>query len=192
MALVTSNQKVVPAQLLVLAAIHFDGPQHGYKLHQKIQSWAADEWADVKTGSVYHALAALKRQGYLTVAGAQTSREGPQKNLYTLTKTGKQHLLELLRTALMHTDLKILSAGIACMRLLPRTEVLELLRQNLQSQLTVQAHVRSLPTQNSLEKPTYNPELVKIWVAYHDSCTDSVTALIKRLEDGEYSFGDEH
>jgi DNA-binding PadR family transcriptional regulator len=52
-------------RLLVLGIVRGYGRAHGYRVGNDLVSWGADEWANVKWGSIYHALRALTQSGFL-------------------------------------------------------------------------------------------------------------------------------
>ncbi len=87
-------------QLLVLGVVRTSQPVHGYDVRRTLLTWRADEWATVNPGSVYHALKALTRDGFLRIA--ETSRRGsrPERTTCELTTDGETEFLTLLRESL--------------------------------------------------------------------------------------------
>ncbi len=52
-------------RLLVLGVVRVHGQAHGYRAGRELMDWGAEEWANVKWGSLYHALRKLSEQGRL-------------------------------------------------------------------------------------------------------------------------------
>lgn len=180
------------ARLLVLGVLRRHGKIHGYRIHQELMAWSADEWTSIKTSSIYHALNTLARQGMIGLTPSEDDLQGPQRTIFTLNSSGEAEFFKLLEQALQDTNLKTLAAGIAFMELLPRQRVLELLRINASAQTEAQAYVHKIPTAHSISTPALNPELVRLWANYHDSCANTVIGLIGRIEAGLYAFADDN
>jgi DNA-binding PadR family transcriptional regulator len=117
-------------RLLVLGVVAGHGTAHGYVVHNELTSWGADEWANVKWGSIYHALRQLAKEGKLEALPAD---DGSGRVDYRLTPAGQEAFESLLRTALSdagpHAD--FLAAGLPFLATLPRAEVIELLERRL-------------------------------------------------------------
>lgn len=53
----TVNRETMSAtRLLVLGMVRLYGRAHGYRIGSALESWGAHEWANIKWGSIYHAL----------------------------------------------------------------------------------------------------------------------------------------
>ena len=75
--------------LLVLKTLG-QGPQHGYGIAQKILL-SSRQTIDVQQGSLYPALHRLERKGLVTSEWRE-SDAGRMARIYSLTKSGQQHL----------------------------------------------------------------------------------------------------
>ncbi len=95
---------VSPTRLLLLGAVGIFEPVHGYFLRRELMSWHADEWANLNPGSVYNALRALAREGFLEEVGTETHGGRPARTTYRLTSEGETEFLRLLRNALWHVE----------------------------------------------------------------------------------------
>src|SRR5690606_35597363 len=84
-------------RLLVLGTVRIFGTAHGYLVHNELTTWGADEWANVKWGSIYHALRQMATKGLLdsTVTDDHLGRVD-----YTITPAGDEEFFRLLRSAL--------------------------------------------------------------------------------------------
>jgi len=86
----------MPIQHAVLALLA-DGPGHGYELRSEFQESVGPQWGELNIGHLYQVLDRLVRDGLVTrTSVAQTER--PDKNVYRLTKSGRQELERWLET----------------------------------------------------------------------------------------------
>src|SRR4030081_1520190 len=115
-------------RLLVLGIGRGYGRAHGYRVGNDLLSWGADEWANVKWGSIYHALRSLTQAGFLL-----DHDEVPTRTDYELTERGEQEFMRLLRDALRrpHPRPDLVGAALAMLPSLPRAEAVALLRERL-------------------------------------------------------------
>ncbi|MBN9360076.1 MULTISPECIES: PadR family transcriptional regulator [unclassified Devosia] len=112
-------------RLLVLGAIREGGASYGYAIQQTLDDWQVRTWTRLHSGSVYHALQQMTKEGLLAVDAQQPGNRGPGKTLFTLTAMGEAEFLSQLREALASFDLIELSAGVAFVDCLPATEARE-------------------------------------------------------------------
>ncbi|MGH3566084.1 MAG: PadR family transcriptional regulator [Pseudonocardia sp.] len=86
-------------RLLVLGIVRGYGRAHGYRVGHDLLSWGADEWANVKWGSIYHALRALTQSGFLLDHNDILGRTD-----YELTERGEAEFIRLLSDALRRPE----------------------------------------------------------------------------------------
>jgi DNA-binding PadR family transcriptional regulator len=72
------------------------GPQHGYTLRQRYDTWFA-AGRPLKSAQVYATLQRLARDGYVDLAGIEAG-EGPDRRVYTITPAGVGELQRWLDT----------------------------------------------------------------------------------------------
>jgi DNA-binding PadR family transcriptional regulator len=72
-------------------------PVHGYDVRRELESWHADEWANVAPGSVYHALRRLAQEGLLAEVATERVRGRPARTTYRVTEKGEHEFNDLLR-----------------------------------------------------------------------------------------------
>ena len=84
-------------RLLVLGAVRFMQPVHGYEVRRELVSWRMDEHANIKPGSVYGALRTLEKDGCIAVHDRNSSDGRPEKTSYMLTGEGEKEFQLLLR-----------------------------------------------------------------------------------------------
>ncbi len=115
-------------RLLVLGIVRGYGRAHGYRVGTDLLSWDAGDWANVKWGSIYHALRSLADAGLLL-----DHNDVPGRTEYELTERGETEYLRLLREAVRrpHTRPDQLGAALAMLPSLPREEAIRLLGERL-------------------------------------------------------------
>ena len=181
--------------LLVLGAIHRRGRTYGYQVRADLESWGAHEWANAKSGSIYHALKAMVGEGLLRARDQSSDAGGPRRTEYELTAKGRAEYRARLRRALAARDarLDLLAAAVGLIDDLPRAEALELLRRRAESMdawhSSVTAH---LPRGANLEKWGPVGEVVSLWLHTAQSRAEWTRQLIGRLERGLYRMADDH
>lgn len=106
------------------------GPVHGYDVRRALLARGATEWANIAPGSIYNALKTLVREELLEVIGTDRQGARPERTMYQLTKAGEQEFTRLLLENLRESRLPNhpLLAGLAFLPLVPRAELLTLVR----------------------------------------------------------------
>ena len=176
-------------RLFVLGTIRRRGIAHGYLVYRDLVSWRVETWTSVKPGSIYHAIAQLELQGFISPTDSgQGAKLGPSRTEYKLTPPGEDEFTSLLETALKAIDVEILAAGISFMEMLPRERVITLFYERLSTLQAIPAFLRSFPTEPIPSVPSRHPELIDLWVGYIESAITNTQNLIKALESGRYAF----
>ncbi|MDA0566239.1 PadR family transcriptional regulator [Streptomonospora sp. S1-112] len=181
-------------RLLVLGMVRSFGPAHGYQVRRELLSWGADTWANVKPGSIYHALRQLLKGGMLRSAGVEESGEGPERALFEVTAAGEEEFFRLLQEALSDAEAKpeYFGAAITFMTALPRSRALGLLRFRLEGLEKARRTAESLlGTEVMGYKPAHVYELFRSWVVAAEANEAFTRELIERLEGGAYSMAGE-
>lgn len=124
---------VPTTRLLVLAVVRMMQPVHGYDVRRELLSWRADDWANVKPGSVYGALKTLQRDGFIAVEGVGQDGARPERTTYRLTSDGAKEFAELMRYALYTTEQPKLPyyATVALFPYVPREDVIAALKSRI-------------------------------------------------------------
>ncbi|MBG0828432.1 PadR family transcriptional regulator [Planomonospora sp. ID67723] len=74
---------------VLLLGVLLDGPLHGYEVRRRLEMWAADGWANVAYGSIYHGLGKMADEGLLH--RVEEGRGG--KTLYEITEAGRAEFM---------------------------------------------------------------------------------------------------
>jgi DNA-binding PadR family transcriptional regulator len=173
-------------RLLVLGVVRGYGRAHGYRVGNDLLSWGADEWANVKWGSIYHALRALTQAGFLL-----DHNDVPGRTDYELTERGEAEFMQLLRDAVRRPQPRpdFLGAALAMLPSLPRAEAIRLLQERLTTLEGTRDKARAQI--DALVDPPHVQELFGLWEHNAVSSADWTRGLIERLEAGAYLMAGE-
>ena len=84
-------------RLLILGALRFMQPTYGYEVRRELESWHAEEWANIAYGSIYFALTKMADEGLLTVLETDRVGKRPARTTYGMTERGEAEFQRLLR-----------------------------------------------------------------------------------------------
>jgi DNA-binding PadR family transcriptional regulator len=178
-------------RLLVLGGVRMYGRAHGYRLGVDLLARGVEQWANVKWGSIYHALRKLASEGLLT---ATQIEEWPGRVDYEITVRGEAEFFRLLRDALRRPDHhpEMLAAGVAMLPALARDEAVALLNERLATLEQERGEiVRTLDRPGPSDLPDHVRELYCLWISFADSQVGWTRGLIERLEHGAYVMAGE-
>lgn len=176
-------------RLLVLGCVLGHGRAHGYLVMNDLLSWGTHEWANVKPGSIYHALRQLAKRDMLT---ATDNADVPGRVDYQLTDEGREEFFRLLGEALVEVSTRpdLFYAGLGFMIELPRERAIELLAERCQ-RLEQWRDELDPYTADEAANPSHIGELVGLWMHTTTTNLEWMRHLIGRLEQGHYIFADE-
>jgi DNA-binding PadR family transcriptional regulator len=121
---------LTPMALAAMELLH-DGPKHPYEIHQTMQEREVWRLLKLTTGSLYHAIERLERDGL--IEAVETSREGrrPERTIYQLTDAGRDAFAERLRALVAEpaTEYPLYAVAIAFLHTLDRSDALVQLRR---------------------------------------------------------------
>jgi len=177
-------------RLLILGLVRGLGTAHGYAIHNELVSWGAAEWANVKWGSIYHALRQMEKEGKLVQANADG---GAGRIDYAITAAGEEEFQRLLRKALRDRSTRpdLLGAGLAYLPTMRRDEAIALLKERVAETEEGLAELAEGISHLPSAAPAHVGELFGYWrtTAEHDAAW--ARGLIGRLERGDYVMCDE-
>lgn len=162
------------------------GRTHGYAIGTELLSWGAGEWANVKWGSVYHALRTLTRDGLL-----RDFCETSHRTEYEITERGEAEFTTLLRDSIRapRPRADYLGAAMAMLPALTRAEAIALLRERLAALAT--ARDKAQAQLDGWVDPPHVMELFGLWTHEAEADIDWTCGLIGRLESGAYAMAGE-
>jgi DNA-binding PadR family transcriptional regulator len=117
-------------RLMILGLVKWMQPVHGYDVKRELDSWQADEWANIAPGSIYHALRKLAEDGLLEAVATEQVGSRPARTTYRITPKGDLEFQELLRRYWWELTAPIdpFLAGFSFLPALPRGEAAAALR----------------------------------------------------------------
>src|SRR4029453_226615 len=83
-------------RLMILGLVHWMQPVHGYDVRRGLESWEAEEWANIAPGSIYHALRKLTEEGMLEEVATEQVGARPARTTYRVTPKGDTEFEDLL------------------------------------------------------------------------------------------------
>ncbi|SDM94965.1 PadR family transcriptional regulator [Allokutzneria albata] len=178
-------------RLLVLGVVRAYGRAHGYLVRNELVSWGAEEWANIKWGSLYHALRQLDKDGLLDHVDIP---EWPGRVDYFLTDKGEQAFHEMLREALRTPEHRpdLLVAGVALLPALTREEAISLLLLRIEAlEQEREEKARFTARAGGGEAPEHFRELTGLWVHAADRGVEWTRDLVERLRAGAYVMAGE-
>ena len=117
-------------RLMILGLVKWMEPVHGYDVKRELESWQADEWANIAPGSIYHALRKLAEEELLAEVATEQVGARPARTSYRITPKGNREFEELLRRFWWQFSAPVdpFQAGFAFLPELPRDEAVAALR----------------------------------------------------------------
>jgi DNA-binding PadR family transcriptional regulator len=181
-------------RLLVLGVVRGYGQAHGYQVRRELLSWGAEYWANVKPGSIYHALKKLAKDGLLAEVANEEGEAGPDRLVYALTPDGETEFTQLLTKAFSSTNQgnEEIFAATTFLTALTRQHAIGLLGYRLRAmQGSLDNARRSVASNAETGKPTHVSELFRHWEYTAEAEVRWTQQLIERLEAGEYVMADD-
>ncbi|MEY7973011.1 PadR family transcriptional regulator [Saccharomonospora xinjiangensis] len=183
-------------RLLVLGVVRMHGMAHGYVVRRELLSWAADKWANVQPGSIYHALKKMNAEGLLAhVDTADGDR--PDKVTYELTADGERYFDQQLATMLAEVRQDpsanyAFAAAVAFLPALTRARATSLLEYRLTQLKGELANLDvALSEGENWGHPRHVSALYRLWRAHVEADTTWTRDLLDRLGAGEYVMADD-
>ncbi|GAA2557721.1 PadR family transcriptional regulator [Winogradskya consettensis] len=191
---------VDPTRLLVLGATRQEQPATGYAIMRELTSWGVQEWASVNPGSIYGALRALVKDGFVaevTDKVATSGRGHKDSTKFRLTDEGESAFTSLLRSALWEVSpyrTAPFMAALCFLVALTRDEVTAAIEERvsrLESQLRQFEFDEKQTVLDSVTKPPHSVEFVKLAAGRLDGELTFTRTLLERIRSGSYTFAGE-
>ncbi len=170
--------------LAAMEVLH-DGPKHPYEIHQTMQEREAWRLVKLTTGSLYHTIDRLERDGL--IQAVETSREGrrPERTTYRLTDVGRDAFAARLRSIIAEpaTEYPQYAVAVALLHTLDRADALVQLRRraiSLAAGVAAERVIRERLTECEVHELYWID--VDLRVAQRETELAWTQALIERLE----------
>ena len=176
-------------RLLILGALRFMQPAHGYSIRRELESWQAEDWANIAYGSIYFALNKMAEEGLVAAGSANQVGNRPARTAYTITERGRDEFERLLREYWWQEKPAIdpFQVAITFMDRMPRDELLAALRHraaNLRAALA--AWDWSVATKmNTASTPRHIAEQLALSKAYNEATLRWLDQVIDKIEHGD-------
>ncbi len=175
-------------RLMVLGVVAAKPGTHGYEVQRELKAWRAETWSQVRSGSIYHALGQLEKDGHLRRSDPEPSESGPARTRYTVTPQGAEELPRFIRRALVSLDQEEFTAGIAFMSRLGRPDVIGLVEQRRDEHEEIERYLQALPREADPSTPATHPEIIGSWEAGFRATKEWLDGFLTRLRSGAYLF----
>jgi len=184
-------------RLLILGAIRFMQPVHGYDVRRELLSWRLEDLTNVKPGSIYGAIGTLAREGCLAVHSRASENSRPERTTYVLTREGEKEFQAMLREAwwTVRRGADPLVPALSMMIFLPREELARALRArvtHLEASLERTAFARATIPDGGTglhgEIPEHVREILDFASARDRAEIEWAKTLSRRLSEGAYHF----
>lgn len=182
-------------RLLILGALRFLQPAHGYLIRQELESWQAESWANIAYGSIYHALGKMAEEELVEPVEIEESARKPARIKYRLTPRGEAEFQRLLRKYWWGTEsgtFPFLTA-FSFVNALSKDEVIAGLRQranHFEGEIRTAEFIQRTPEWLADYKPPHVFEMLKLMRAHMEVEIAFARDLADRLEAGG-SFSEE-
>jgi DNA-binding PadR family transcriptional regulator len=112
-------------RVLVLGVL-LKQPMHGYEVRRELESWNAEQWANITYGSIYFALATMAKEQLVEVVDTDDRGNRPARTVYAITDAGRLEFTRLLRELWWEYRPAIdpFRVALSFMNCLPREELL--------------------------------------------------------------------
>lgn len=169
-------------RLLVLGTIRHLGTAHGYAVRRQLEDWRVETWTTVRSGSVYHALAQLHKEGKLETSGSEVGERGAERTVFSLAPDGETEFFSLLEKALGSFDLPQLSAGIAFLGQLSPDRAEDLLASLYERLNANKEFLQKLAEGMSDDQAVPRTgDLLDLWAGYLEATARSVDRLKSKI-----------
>jgi DNA-binding PadR family transcriptional regulator len=182
-------------RLMILGLVRWMQPVHGYDVKRELESWQAEDWANIAPGSIYHALRKMSSDGLLEEVATEQVGSRPARTTYRITDKGDLEFQELLRRQWWEyaapTDPFL--SGFAFLPALPRGEAAAALRNR--SRL-LRANADTLRFQLASDfmrqtKPAHVGWMFELFIARAEAEIAWCERIASRIEGGAALFPEE-
>lgn len=133
---------IMSVRLFVLGLVNRHDT-HGYEIKATAHLWGLERWAQIRDGSIYHALGKLEEEGLIEERNVEQSENNRPRYVYRITPAGRENFLALLRETLSTapTEGRSIDLGLAFIHNLPPEERIALLKERHERLLKARADV---------------------------------------------------
>jgi len=175
-------------RVLVLGVLQKQ-PMHGYEVRRELESWNAEQWANVTYGSIYFSLAKMAEEHLVEVVSTDDRGNRPARTVYAITCNGRAEFGRLLRELWWEYRPVIdpFRVALSFMNCLPRDEVLAALR-NRASGLRSTLEAFPYAIEGRLRDPAaphHLAEVLRLAAAHMETQLQWIEEATGKIENGE-------
>jgi DNA-binding PadR family transcriptional regulator len=175
-------------RLMILGLVQWMQPVHGYDVKRELESWNADQWANIAPGSIYHALRRMAEEGLLAEVSTEQVGARPARTTYQITPKGVQEFDTLVRRYWWEFEPAIdpFMAGFVFLPALPRGEAVAALRNRARvMRASVEVHRFALASDfMKRDKPNHVGWMFELIIARAEAEIAWCERIAARLEAG--------
>ncbi len=174
-------------RILILGILMEKKEIHGYEIKRELESWNAEKWANTAYGSIYFALKKMAEEKL--VETVQGDDEVPARIMYTITKSGKEEFMRLLREQWWEIKPIIdpFQVALTFMQHMPKEELLVALETRLNhAKMTINFCKNAMPIRAAAEGyPRHINENFKLAMAHLKAEAEWIESTIEKVKTGE-------
>lgn len=176
-------------RLLILGVLRWMQPGHGYSIRRELESWRAEEWANIAYGSIYFALGKMADEGLIAVSETDQVGKRPARTTYIVTPAGEEEFQRLLRDYWWSYKPLIdpFVVAVSLMDQLPRDELIKALQHHIGlARLAIESYTFMIhsPALNDY-KPRHVAEILRLMSARVEAEVRWAEEAIGKIERGE-------
>lgn len=172
---------------LLLGILVQQGPKHGYEIRQELESWNAEQWANIAYGSIYFALKKMAEEGLIKVL--ENKDEKPGRILYEVTPAGKDQFMDLLRKQWweMKPIIDPFQVALTFMNCMPKDELILALEHKTDNlRASIKSMARMIPMRMvDAEWPRHITENFRLATAHMEAELKWVEGALKKVKNDE-------
>ena len=173
---------------LLLGVLGKQGPKHGYVIRRELESWNAEQWANIAYGSIYFALKKMAEEDLIKVLETKED-EKPGRIFYEVTQAGIDQFMDLLRKQWweMKPIIDPFQVALTFMNCMPKDELLLALEHkaaHLQASIKSMTHMIPLRMADA-EWPRHITENFRLATAHMEAELKWVEGALKKVKNDE-------
>lgn len=175
-------------RLLILGSLRFLQPAHGYEIRRELESWSAENWANIAYGSIYHALKKMAEEGLIEPTGTDRVNNRPARTTYAVTEFGESEFHRLLREYWweMKPVVDPFQVALSFMSDMPRDELIAALRRRAAAyRSAVEQFEYGKRSKAMHEAPRHVAEIFNLAAAQCEASARWAEETIEKVERGE-------
>ena len=175
-------------RVLVLGVL-LKQPMHGYEVRRELESWNAEQWANIAYGSIYFSLAKMADEHLVQIVSTDDRGNRPARTVYGITEQGRREFERQLRELWWEYRPAIdpFRVALSFMNCLPRVELLAALHHRASGlRSTLEAFPYAIEGRlRDSAAPRHLAEVLRLAAAHIETQLCWVDATIAKVEQDE-------